>query len=159
LSDLNIKSSVGVNPGVGANNNANPLGKADAKGGSAAGAANASSFAATLQGQISGLDQVASKVDASLAAKAATVKPTTLQFSNHAVERMSQRGIVFSPDQMTRIEDGARKAAEKGAKETLILADESALIVDLKKNMIVTVMDKNMMKENVFTKIDSTVVI
>lgn len=150
MSDLNIKSSLSVNPGVGANNTS-PLGKADAKG--------EGSFAATLEGQMSGLDQAATKVDQALAAKSEKVKPTTLQFSNHAVERMSQRGIVFSPDQMTKIEAGARKAAEKGAKETLVLADNSALIVDLKKNMIVTVMDKNMMKENVFTKIDSTVVI
>lgn len=147
MSDLSIKSSVSVNPGVGANTN--PIGKADVQG--------KDSFAATLEGQISNLEKTAAKDSA--AATKAEVKPTTLQFSNHAVERMSQRGIRISPDQMTKIEAGARKAAEKGARETLVLTDDSALIVDLKKNMIVTVMDKNMLKDNVFTQIDSTVVI
>lgn len=148
MSDLSIKSNIGVNPSLGGQN-LSSVGKADGK----------SAFAATLEGQMAGLDQAATKVDKALAANAAKVSPATLQFSNHAVDRMSQRGISFSPDQMTKIENGARMASQKGAKETLILADDSALIVDLKKNMIVTVMDKNMLKDNVFTKIDSTVVI
>jgi flagellar operon protein len=152
LSDLNIKSSVSVNPGVGANN-ANPLGSA--------GKANDGkpSFASTLEGQITGIDNASAKADVVKADAADKVKPATLKFSNHAVERMSQRGISFSPDQMTKIENGARMAAQKGAKETLILADDSALIVNLKDNTIVTVMDKNAMKENVFTKIDATVMV
>ena len=85
--------------------------------------------------------------------------PSTLKFSNHAVDRMSQRGISFTPDQMTKIENAARKATEKGAKETLIFSDDSALIVSLKNNTVVTVMDKTSMKENVFTNIDSTVIL
>src|SRR5690606_37413483 len=80
-----------------------------------------------------------------------------LKFSNHALERMSQRGIHFSPEQITKIEQAAQKATEKGAKESLVLTDDSALIVSLKNNTVVTVMDKNAMKENVFTNIDSTV--
>ncbi|MEK6554305.1 MAG: TIGR02530 family flagellar biosynthesis protein, partial [Bdellovibrionota bacterium] len=89
----------------------------------------------------------------------ADIKPMTLKFSNHAVERMSQRGITFSPEQFTKIENAARKASEKGSKETLIFADDSALIVSLKTNTIVTVMDKSALKENVFTNIDSTVMV
>ncbi len=98
----------------------------------------------------------AQKVEAPLQ-KAAP--PATLEFSNHAVERMTQRGISFTPDQMTKIEDAARKASEKGSKEALIFSDDSALIVSLKNNKIVTVMDKASMKDNVFTNIDSTVVL
>lgn len=85
--------------------------------------------------------------------------PTTLKFSNHAVDRMSQRGISFTADEMTRIEQAARKAAERGSKETLVFAGDAALIVSLKSNTIVTVMDKDNLKENVFTNIDSTVMI
>lgn len=115
-------------------------------------------FKQTLESQISGIDKAQSVVDQALKAKA-EVKPMTLKFSNHAVERMSQRGITFSPEQLTKIENAARKAGEKGSKETLIFADDSALIVSLKTNTIVTVMDKNALKENVFTNIDSTVVV
>ena len=51
------------------------------------------------------------------------------------------------------------QAKAKGAKETLILTDNSALIVSVKNDTIVTVMDRNSLKDNVFTKIDSTVVL
>src|SRR5690606_19676988 len=51
-----------------------------------------------------------------------TAIPSTLKFSNHAVDRMTQRGIRFTPDQMTKIENAARKAGAKGAKETLIFS-------------------------------------
>lgn len=82
-----------------------------------------------------------------------------LKFSSHAVERMQSRGIRLGPDQMEKIHSAVDKARDKGAKETLILANEAALIVSVKNNTVVTVMDSNNMKENVFTNIDSTVMI
>ncbi len=83
----------------------------------------------------------------------------SLKFSNHAVDRMRLRGVQFGADQLQKIEQAVQKASAKGARETLILTDESALIVNIKSNVVVTVMDKNSLKENVFTNIDSTVVI
>lgn len=82
-----------------------------------------------------------------------------LKFSNHAVDRMQTRGIRFSPDEMGRIESAVNKAASKGAKDTLLLTDSAALIVSVKDKTVVTVMDKAALKENVFTNIDSTVVV
>lgn len=82
-----------------------------------------------------------------------------LKFSNHSIERMHSRGISFSPEQMQSIEGAVAKAAQKGSKDTLILTGESALIVSVKNNTVVTVMDRQAMKDNVFTNIDSTVVI
>lgn len=87
------------------------------------------------------------------------VMPSGLRFSNHAVERMQARGIRFQPDEMLKIESAIQKAASKGAKDTLLLSDKAALIVSVKDNTVVTVMDKANLKENVFTNIDSTVVI
>ena len=84
---------------------------------------------------------------------------TQLKFSNHAIERMQSRGISYSPDEMTRLGEAVKKAAAKGSKDTLVLMDSSALIVSVKNNTVVTVMDKNALKENVFTNIDSTIVI
>lgn len=100
--------------------------------------------------------KAALKDQAQKADEAKNIKPL-LKFSNHALERMSTRGISFSPDQITKIEQGMQKATAKGAKETLVLTDDSALIVSLKNSTVVTVMDKAMLKENVFTNIDSTV--
>lgn len=82
-----------------------------------------------------------------------------LKFSNHAVERMQTRGIRFSPEEMGKIESAVTKAASKGAKDTLLLTDNAALIVSVKDKTVVTVMDKTALKENVFTNIDSTVVV
>ena len=82
-----------------------------------------------------------------------------LKFSSHAIDRMRSRGISYSPEQMGKIESAIGKAGEKGSKETLVLTDDSALVVSVKNNTVVTVMDKSSLKENVFTNIDSTVVI
>ncbi len=82
-----------------------------------------------------------------------------LKFSNHAIERMRSRGISFSPEMMKDIEGAVSKAAQKGSKDTLVLAGDSALIVSVKNNTVVTVMDKAAMKDNVFTNIDSTVMV
>lgn len=81
-----------------------------------------------------------------------------LKFSNHAVERMQSRGISYSPQDLTRLGEAVQKAAAKGSKDTLVLMDQSALIVSVKNNTVVTVMDKSALKENVFTNIDSTIV-
>jgi flagellar operon protein len=66
-----------------------------------------------------------------------------LKFSNHAIERMQSRGISYSPEDMTRLGEAVQKAAAKGSKDTLVLMDNSALIVSVKNNTVVTVMDKN----------------
>ncbi len=126
--------------------------------GTANGSAIDTGFKQTLEGQLAGIEKKEAAIDKQLKQQA-DIKPMTLKFSNHAVERMSQRGITFSPEQFTKIENAARKASEKGSKETLIFADDSALIVSLKTNTIVTVMDKSALKENVFTNIDSTVMV
>jgi flagellar operon protein len=81
-----------------------------------------------------------------------------VKFSNHAVERMMSRGIKFSPEDMGRLNEAVSRAAAKGSKDTLVLMNDSALIVSVKNKTVVTVMDKNALKENVFTNIDSTIV-
>lgn len=81
-----------------------------------------------------------------------------LKFSNHAVERMQSRGIRFTPEDMTRLNEAVNRAASKGSKDSLILMKDSALIVSVKNKTVVTVMDKTALKENVFTNIDSTIV-
>lgn len=95
----------------------------------------------------------------SIASANAAAANMALKFSNHAIDRMRARGISFSPDQMAKIQSAVEKAAGKGAKDTLLLTDESALIVSVRDKTVVTVMDKASLKENVFTNIDSTVMI
>lgn len=82
-----------------------------------------------------------------------------LKFSAHAVERMKSRGVNYSTEMLDKIGSAVEKAKAKGAKDTLVIADNSALIVSHKNNTVVTVMDKMNLKENVFTNIDSTVIV
>ena len=51
------------------------------------------------------------------------------------------------------------KLKEKGGKESLIITSTGAYIVDVKNNTIVTAIDKENLKENIFTKIDSTILL
>lgn len=82
-----------------------------------------------------------------------------LKFSNHAVERMRSRGVSFSPEQMNKLESAVKKAAEKGSRDSLVLMNDTALVVSVKNNTVVTVVDKSSLKENVFTNIDSTIIV
>ncbi|MDP4097538.1 flagellar biosynthesis protein [Paenibacillus sp. P96] len=83
----------------------------------------------------------------------------TLTLSNHAVKRLEQRGIELGSEQMAKITSAVDKAAAKGAKESLILMQDMALIVNVQNRTVVTAMDKQSMKDNVFTQIDSAVII
>ncbi|MBX3016636.1 MAG: hypothetical protein KF767_02010 [Bdellovibrionaceae bacterium] len=86
------------------------------------------------------------------------LQPGAVKFSNHAVDRMVSRGISFTPEDLQKLNEAVDKAAAKGSKNSLVLMDNSALIVSVNNKTVVTVMDKTAMKENVFTNIDSTVV-
>ncbi|ANF96524.1 TIGR02530 family flagellar biosynthesis protein [Paenibacillus bovis] len=83
-----------------------------------------------------------------------------LKFSNHASKRLEQRGIQFSKEQMNSLNQAIDKAAAKGSKDSLILMQNNvALIVNVPNRTVVTAMDGNSMKDNVFTQIDSAVII
>jgi len=113
------------------------------------------SFAETLGKLQTGLNPEALKAPDKTPTIAAA---DPVKFSNHAVERMMSRGINFSPEDMSRLSEAVSKAAAKGSKDSLVLMKDSALIVSVKNKTVVTVMDKNALKENVFTNIDSTIV-
>jgi flagellar operon protein len=82
-----------------------------------------------------------------------------LKFSHHAEQRLQQRGIELLPDQLERIANAVDQAAAKGAKDSLVLFKDIAMIVNVPNRTVVTAMDGNSMKEHVFTQIDSAVVV
>lgn len=82
-----------------------------------------------------------------------------LKFSAHAKERLSLRNISLSPEDMTRMTDAVNKAAAKGAKQSLLVMDHQAFIVSVTNRTVITALDGNSMKENVFTNIDSAVIV
>ena len=78
-----------------------------------------------------------------------------LKFSAHAVRRLDDRGIVLGPDEVNRLYDGVQKMADKGAQSSLLLMNDNAYIVSVKNKTVVTAMDMQTARENVFTNIDS----
>ncbi len=82
-----------------------------------------------------------------------------LKFSKHADLRLAQRNISLTDEQIQRLNEGARRAGEKGINESLVIMDDLTFIVNVKNSTVVTAIDKESSKENVFTNIDGAVII
>ena len=90
-----------------------------------------------------------------------TVQETgeSLKFSKHALGRLSDRNIELSVGQLERLNDGARKAGQKGIRESLVIVDQLAFIVNVPNQTVVTAMDSTETTENIFTNINGAVII
>ena len=84
---------------------------------------------------------------------------TNVKFSLHAETRIKARNIKFTPEDMKSIERAVGDAEKKGARESLLIMKDMALIVSVKNKTVITAIDKKNMKNNVFTNIDSAVII
>lgn len=82
-----------------------------------------------------------------------------VKFSQHAQDRLRARNISFSANDLANLEGAVNNVAQKGGKESLVMMGDSALVVSIKNRTVVTAMDRTQMKGNVFTNIDSAVVI
>ena len=82
-----------------------------------------------------------------------------IRFTKHADARLMQRNIRLTDEQMTRLEEGTRKASDKGIKESLVLVDDLAFIVNTDKKMVITAIDQNSSEDNIYTNIDGAVII
>lgn len=83
----------------------------------------------------------------------------TLKFSKHAKQRIKSRNIVISENDLLKINMAVEKAAEKGVKDSLILFEDIAFVVSVKNRIVITAVDGDNLKENVFTNIDGAVIV
>lgn len=81
-----------------------------------------------------------------------------LKFSKHATVRLADRNIELSNEQLERLNDGAKKAEQKGIKDSLVIVDKLAFIVNVPNKTVVTAMDSTETNENVFTNINGAVI-
>ncbi len=86
-------------------------------------------------------------------------KEAGLKFSAHAQARLQSRNIELSTEDLVRLRDGVAQAAAKGSRESLLLKDGVAFVVSVKNNTVITAVDAASMKGNVFTNIDSAVIV
>lgn len=82
-----------------------------------------------------------------------------LHYSRHAETRIKSRAINWNEAIENRVLKGVESAQSKGSRETLILADNIAVIANVKSRTIITAMDSSQLKEPIFTNIDSAVLV
>lgn len=87
-----------------------------------------------------------------------STKSSGVRFSKHAAQRLSTRNIELTDSQMERLEEGTAKASQKGIKESLVLVDQLAFIVNVPNQTVVTAMQQNETDEQIFTNIDGAVI-
>ena len=80
-----------------------------------------------------------------------------LKFSKHATQRLSDRNISLTDEQLVRLQKGAELSSEKGIKESLVVMDEFTFIVNTQNNTVITAMEQDREGENIFTNIDGAV--
>ncbi len=85
-----------------------------------------------------------------------SVKSSELIFSKHANERLLSRNIDLSEAQLERLQNGTRRAEEKGIRESLVMVDNLAFIVNVKNNTVITAVNEK--DDKVFTNIDGAVI-
>ena len=85
-------------------------------------------------------------------------KAAQVQFSGHALQRVRRRGIEVDASTLQRLQSGVDRAAGKGARESVVFVDSTAFVVSVKNRTVITAVDRDHMKDHVFTNIDSAVI-
>ena len=85
--------------------------------------------------------------------------PKGVVFSAHARDRLIHRNINLTPHDLERLQNGIQQAAGKGSQESLVLMNELAFVVSVPNRTVITAMTGDNLKNNVFTQIDSAVIL
>lgn len=82
-----------------------------------------------------------------------------INFSRHAVERINSRQIdVISANRLERLSKGMELAESKGSDDALVIVDTTAFVVNVPGNKVITAVEAGDMQGNVFTNIDTAVI-
>ena len=80
-----------------------------------------------------------------------------ITFSKHALNRLRERNLDLSGDELNKLGDTVDKMAQKGARESLIYMGDIAMVVSVANRRVITAMDST--NENIFTNIDSAAIL
>jgi flagellar operon protein len=84
---------------------------------------------------------------------------TGVKFSQHAQQRLQTRNIQLSSQELQKINAGLEKVAQKGAKESLFVIGDLALVVNVANKTVITALDGKNMKDHVVTNLDSAIIL
>jgi flagellar operon protein len=82
-----------------------------------------------------------------------------IKLSVHAAKRLKERNLEMDGPEYLKLKGAIEKLNSKGGRDSLVITNKAAYIIDVKNNTVVTAFDKENLNENVFTKIDSTILI
>lgn len=82
-----------------------------------------------------------------------------VKFSQHAQDRLRARGINLTEADMQKLQGAVDTVAQKGGRESLVMMGDAAFVVSVRNRTVVTALDGDSMNGNVFTNIDSAVVV
>lgn len=81
---------------------------------------------------------------------------TELRFSKHANERLASRNIQLSMEQRERLSGGVEKASQKGIRDSLVMVDNMAFIVNVTNRTVITAVGEG--DDKIFTNIDGAII-
>lgn len=80
-----------------------------------------------------------------------------VKFSSHAIKRLESRNIQISNNEVNKLQTAIDKAEMKGSKDSLVMMNDTAYIVNIPNRTVITAMALNENEDNIFTNIDSVV--
>ncbi len=80
-----------------------------------------------------------------------------VKMSKHAMMRLEARNINLDGDQVERLKNAVDKASTKGVRDTLVVMDDVAFVVNVNARTVITAVNQSELKDNVFTHIDGAV--
>ena len=81
-----------------------------------------------------------------------------LSFSRHAKQRLDQRQLALSQQDIARLEQAVENLSAKGGKLSLVLLGQLAMVISIANAKVITIVGQEQLKQNVFTNIDSAVI-
>jgi len=82
-----------------------------------------------------------------------------VKISGHARTRLASRQITLTGEDVAKVGQAMTRAAAKGSKDSLFLMDKTALVVSVANRTIITAVANDSLKENIFTNIDSAMIL
>ncbi|QOY34474.2 TIGR02530 family flagellar biosynthesis protein [Anaerobacillus isosaccharinicus] len=82
-----------------------------------------------------------------------------LKISKHAEKRLQDRGILINDRQWSEISVKMQEAKAKGVNDSLVVLKDAALVVSAKNNTVITALDRDEAKTQIFTNINGTILI
>ena len=91
--------------------------------------------------------------------KAESGDTSGVRFSKHALQRLQDRNIDLDSQALEKLNQTVERMSQKGSREALIYLNDVAMVVSIAKKTVVTAVDGDSAKENIFTNIDSAAIL